>query len=161
MTFEELSKLNMDFAPFMLSLSEGEDNRLSVKIALSYAGKPCELTDLDEPHPVLRGIMNISRPILPDKKHTYEIVFEDYIIYQIGNESYCSGDPADKFTGKYFRIYESSALLRRLGDFSDAQALEDGSFYPGKWRHFGIVTQNHIIDVISASESVVKIFRKT
>lgn len=163
MTFEQLDK-KLEYAlyaPFMLSLSEGADNELTVRIAPSYAGDPHETTEDEEPNPALRELLNKSRPLLPDEKRVYEITFENYIIYQVGNESYCSGDPNDRFSGKFLRIYESSALLNKLGELTDAQLLEDGSHYPGKWTHYGIVTQNHIIDVISLCKPCVNISRGT
>ncbi|MDE6727990.1 MAG: hypothetical protein K2J80_08645 [Oscillospiraceae bacterium] len=162
MTFAELDTElgrmpHSGYAPFMLSLSEGADNELTVRIASSYAGDPHETVEDEEPNPALRRLLNKSRPLLPDEKRVYDITFEDYIIYQVGNESYCSGDPNERFSGKFLRICEKSALLRRLGEFSDAQTLADGTYYPGKWTHYEIVTQNHIIDVVSAHEPVVNI----
>ena len=160
MTFEELDKelerISFgDLAPFMLS--EGVDNELTVRIAPAQAGEPCGITEDDEPNPALRELINKSRPILLDEKRAYTITFEGYIIYQVGNESYCSGDPRDRYSGRSLRICESSALLKRLGEFADAQILADGTFYPGKWTHYRVVTQNHIIDVISANEPIVNI----
>lgn len=84
MTFEELdTKLSSGFAPFMISLSEGGDNELSVTVAPSELGENREL--------------------------------------------------------------------------SDAQVLADGAYYPAKWTHYEIVTQNHIISVISPNKPSVNI----
>lgn len=162
MTFEELDKIfETAYAPFMLALSDCEDNELTVTVAPSYVGEPSDITELDEPNDVLRGLLNKSRPLLPDEKRVYEITFDNYIIYQVGNESFCSGDPNDKYSGKYLRVYERSALLERIGEFSDAQVLDDGTYYPGKWAHYEIVTQNHIIGVISDNAPSVNISTPT
>lgn len=158
MTFQELDKkISGGFAPFMIKLSEGEDNELSVTIMPSEVGEKCEFSEDDEPNPVIRGLLNDSLPILPNENEAYTITFEGYILYQVGNESYCSGSPRDKFTGRFLRVYESSALLEYIGELSDAQILEDGTFYPAKWAHYEIVTQNHIISIISYIEPSVKI----
>ncbi|MDE6731863.1 MAG: hypothetical protein K2J77_03195 [Oscillospiraceae bacterium] len=158
MTFEELdTELSSGFAPFMISLSEGEDNELSVTISPSEVGERRDFSEKDEPNPAIRELLSSSRPILPNENKAFTITFEGYILYQVGNESYCSGDPRDKFTGKFLRVYESSALLERIGELSDAQILKDGTFYPGKWAHYEIVTQNHIISVISLNEPKVSI----
>lgn len=154
MTFEELDKEFVrtspdGLAPFMLSLSDGEDNELTVTIAPSYAGEKRRFSEREEPNSKLRALLNNSRPILPDEKRVYTITFEGYIIYRVGNESYCSGSPNDKYTGRFLRVYEKSALLEHIEEFSDAQMLSDGTYYPGKWSHYEIVTQNHIIGVIS------------
>ena len=46
-------------------------------------------------------------------------------------------------------LFEKSKLLSSLSDITDALQLEDGTFYPGKWAHYRINTQCHVIDVIS------------
>ena len=38
---------------------------------------------------------------------------------------------------------------------TDARRFEDGSYYPGKWTHYGIYTQNHVIDVIAWREPMI------
>lgn len=161
MTFRELDETLGAFAPFMISLSECGDNELSVTITPSEVGEHRGFSEDDEPNPAIRQLLNRSRPILPNEEKAYTITFEGYILYQVGNESYCSGSPRDKFTGRFLRIYESSALLEHIGELSDAQILEDGTFYPAKWAHYEIVTQNHIISVISPYEPVVNISNST
>lgn len=162
MTFEELdSHIGGVYAPFLLSLCDGGDNELSVRIAPSYAGELREIGADEEPNAALRGLISASRPLLPDKKRVYEIVFERYIIYRVGNESFVSGDPNDMYTGKFLRIYEKSFLLDNIGALSDAQTLDSGEYYPGKWRHYEIVTQNHIISVISHNEPIVNVLQGT
>ena len=42
--------------------------------------------------------------------------------------------------GKYLIIFEKSKLLDSLVQMTDARKLEDGSYYPGKWTHYGIYT---------------------
>ena len=160
MKFEELDR-GLEYAPFMLSLSDCTDNELTVRIAEAYAGEPCELTELDEPNAALRGILNRSRPLMPDEQRVYEITFDNYLIYQVGNESFCSGDPNSKYSGKFLRKYERSALLEHLGDFTDAQILEDGTHYPKEWTHYQIITLNHIIDVASLGEPTVNVISPT
>lgn len=161
MTFTELDKTLGGHAPFLLSLNDGEAGELTLRIAPSFVGEQREASESEEPNDALRRLLNESRPLLVSEEREYTITFENYIIYQVGNESYCSGSPNDKYSGRSLRIYESSALLNRLGEFTDAQLLEDGSPYPGKWTHYGIVTQNHIIDIISLSEPNVNISRGT
>lgn len=39
---------------------------------------------------------------------------------------------------------------------TDCSQLEDGSYYPGKWTHYGVFSNNHIIDVISQQEPVIR-----
>lgn len=161
MTFEELDKTFGDYAPFMLSLSEREDNELTVRLAPSSVGEQREFSENDEPNPALRGLLNKSRPLLPETERSLEITFDNYIIYQVGNESFCSGDPNERFRGRFLRIYESSFLLDNISRITDAQTLGDGSYYPSKWTHYRIITMNHIIDVISVGKPIVNISRST
>lgn len=56
-------------------------------------------------------------------------------------------------------IFERSKLLEYLSTATDACQLDDGSFYPDKWIHYGVYTQNHIIDIISQEEP--KVYRKS
>ena len=78
-------------------------------------------------------------------------------MYQIRDESYCSFDPEEIRHGRYLITFEKSKLLSYLGSVTDAGQLGDGSFYPGKWTHYGIYSQNHVIDVISHIPPVITV----
>ncbi|MDE7399488.1 MAG: hypothetical protein K2N06_08185 [Oscillospiraceae bacterium] len=157
MTFEELDEILavMPYAPFMVSLSEGRDNELTVKIAPSLVGESRNVTEEEVPNPQLRKILNDSHPIMLDTERVYEITFDRYIIYQVGNESFCSGNPNDEFSGGFLRVYTRSFLLDNLIRMTDAQICDDGSYYPAKWTHYQIITLNHIVDIISLGEPSV------
>ena len=140
-------------APFLISLSEEPDNALKLVISLSYAGeKGSDVSEL----PALSEILKECRPIYPDKNQTYEILFEQYILYLNRNESYTSWDNSEIYKGKYFILFEKSQLLTILPVLTDCQILSDGTYYPGKYQHYGIYCQNHIIDVISCHEPLIK-----
>ena len=140
-----------DQMPFLEELKEGPDNALRVVILgaivedAAAAGDPCG-------NPVLDQILAQCSPILPDASRKVEILFGDYILYQVRNESYCSYDEREERTGKYLVQYQKSHLLDYLLIATDACRLEDGSCYPGAWKHYGICTQNHIVDVIAQAE---------
>ncbi|MFL0267409.1 hypothetical protein [Candidatus Clostridium radicumherbarum] len=80
-----------------------------------------------------------------------QIDFESYIGYLILNESFAGSDGYEEFDGKAFRIYKKSRYLDfiKVGTF----ASED---YPGPFKHYGIAYLNHIIDVVSISEPIIK-----
>lgn len=82
---------------------------------------------------------------------TWEIVFEDYILYQIRNESFCSFAPEESRTGKYLAVFETSKLLEYLPIAVDAGLLE----HAAPWRHYGVFTQNQIIDIIAQAAPVI------
>ena len=154
LSFEELDFALGDHAPFLMSLSDGLREELHIVISAAEVGNLGDnipdFEDIDETtRQALQGILAKSRPIEINENCLVEICFHDYIIYQIRNESFWSGDPNEVRHGKYLVTFEKSKLLSHLEEITDAQLLDDGSFYPGKWTHYGIYTQNHVIDVIS------------
>lgn len=152
--FEMLDTIFIGHAPFLISMSDGLQEELRLVIAAAeigpVGGRIPELHESDEAtRQALHKILADSRPIEINEQCVYEICFHEYILYQVRNESFCSYDPDEVGRGKYMVLFEKSKLLSRLGDFTDAQQLEDGTFYPGKWTHYCIRTQCHVIDVIS------------
>lgn len=101
------------------------------------------------------GSLADCKPVVSDPSREFEIIFENYIIYQVRNESYGSFDESAEGTGTYLIRFEKSSFLDYLSVATDACRLEDGSFYPAPWKHYGICTQNHIVDVIAQEEPKV------
>ena len=157
LTFKILDSKLGSRAPFLMSLSDGLQEELHIIIAGAKVGNlgdnipDFEETD-DATKQALTEILVGTRPIEIDEQHFYRICFRDYIIYQIRNESYASCGPGEIRHGHYLVVFEKSELLSRLSSITDAQQLDDGSHYPGEWTHYGIFTQNHIIDVIALGE---------
>ena len=157
LSFEELDPMLGRYAPFLISLSDGLEEELRIVIAVSEVGEVgsaggnlADFAGADKAGAqALRRILANARPIEMNENCLYEICFRDYIIYQIRNESFCSYNPDEIRHGKYLIIFEKSQMLSHLGAVTDAQPFDDGSFYPGKWTHYGIYTQNHVIDVVS------------
>lgn len=165
LSFEELDLMLGNHAPFLMSLSDGLQEELHIIISAAEVG---DLGDnipnfevIDETaKQALQGILANTRPIEINENCLFEICFYDYIIYQVRNESFWSGDPNEIRHGKYLIIFEKSELLSHLEEITDAQQLEDGSFYPDEWTHYGIYTQNHVIDVISHCSPVISHYVK-
>ena len=165
LTFEKLDLMLGNHAPFLVSLSDGVQEELHIVIAAAEVGEVDDnipdLEDMDEAtRQVLRGILNDTRPIEINERCLFEICFHDYIIYQIRNESFCSFDPHEVRHGKSLITFEKSKLLSHLTDITDAQQLDDGSFYPDRWVHYGIYTQNHVIDVVSHCPPIISRYTK-
>lgn len=154
LSFEALDPMLGEQAPFLVSLSDGLQQELNIVIAAAQLGKTgCKM-------PCFTEILSSARPIETDESCMFRIRFPNYIIYQIRNESYYSYDPEEVRHGRYLITFEKSRLLSRLSEITDAQQLGDGSFYPGKWTHYGIYTQNQITDVVSHCPPVVSRFTK-
>ncbi len=145
---------SLSHAPFLLKLEENEDNTLRIIVSLARVGEKEDI-DLDAFDSTLKDILSGARPIYPSDDEIFEIIFEDYILHLTRNESYTSFDSREIRKGRYFIIYDESKLLDTLPLITDCQICSDGSAYPGEWKHYGILCQNHIIDIISHNEPTV------
>ena len=152
---------NLAEMPFVVSLTDSVDNTLTVKVALPMVGEVGEGA-CETGIPALNEMLSRSRPVYPDTENVYEITFTHYIVYQTRNESYVVADNYEECRGKYFSVYTRSRLLDSLPQITIAQKSDDGSFYPGKWTHYEIAAQNHIIDVIATKPpSVRKLYKQS
>ena len=143
-----------ELAPFVISINDDMDNLLKIMLSLpSVGGKDSNIEDTGVDK--LNELLKNCAPIYPDEGSIYEIMFENYIMYQTRNESYCSWDDYEIRKGNFLILFERSRLLDQLQNITDCQVLDDGSYYPAKWKHYGIVSQNHIIDIISQQEPVI------
>lgn len=146
--------------PFLASLSDGLEEQLHLmltpsKVGAFGEGKPSRD---EEPNETLRRILATARPMEADEDTICEIIFEDYLLYQIRNESYTSGDPDEVRCGRWLSVCERSKLLSDIGRYTDAQQLADGSCYPDQWKHYQIITQRHIVDVVAICEPIVRVW---
>ena len=153
--FLQADALVGDSAPFLSVLEESPDNELHIKIKPAFLGEmaPEMMDGLDEP---IVSVVAKCRPLLPSKR-VIDIRFEDYIMYQVRNESYAVPPRKDAQQGNYLIIYEKSPLLDYLLASTNTCQGKDGSWYPDPWQHYGICTQNQIIDIISHRAPVLTI----
>lgn len=154
LTFENVDRMLGSHAPFLISLSDGMQEELHIVIAAAEVGAVRDnIPDFEgvneAARQTLHKIMADTRPIEINERCLFEICFDNYILCQIRNESFCSFDPHEIRQGRYLITFDKSKLLSHLSEITDAQQLADGSFYPGKWTHYGIYTQNHVIDIVS------------
>lgn len=139
--------------PHVLQILDAPGNVLRVLVALTKQGLP---PYTDNCPPMLQQVLSPSIELCPNMEELFEITFEGYILYQVGNESYCRPAPAEQFRGQYFLVFDCSCLLQRLEEFSDCQQLPDGSCYPAPWKHYGICALDHTIHVISPNEPIIQ-----
>ena len=154
-TFAPVDKTLGDHIPFLISLEENGENELHIVLSAAVVGENTpDMTDgLTAP---VAEVVSKCSPILPGNK-TIDIRFDNYILYQVRNESYASPDRTEARHGKYLCVFAESKLLAYLETVTDVQRGENGSTYPGSWRHYGIRTQNQIIDVVSHFEPMVTV----
>ena len=136
-------------APFVLSITDNADNELSIILSLAKIAQKC-ITDDDNTK--LNEILKNAIPVQADGDNIYEIVFERYIIYQCRNESYTAFDDTEIRSGKYLVTFERSRLL----DFYENVIFDfDSIDTKTKRKHYGIISANHIIDVIANEPPII------
>lgn len=153
-TFPQADALLGDRAPFLSALEESPDNELHIKISIAFVGEmePARLDGLD---PSVSAVVANCRPLLPSSR-VIDIRFENYIMYQVRNESFSRIDRQAR-QGRYMATYDQSFLLNHLAEMTDVQQGSDGSFYPAPWKHYSIFTQNQVIDIVSHCEPVLTV----
>lgn len=142
---EEVNQYSQ-LAPFVISVKDDIDNQLSIIIALPkhINSKP----DYDDQR--ISKILSNATQVGADIDRMYEIRFETCIIYQCRNESYTSYVPNEIVRGKYLVIYEQSPLLDYYKN-----VISDKDYEKLNRKHYGIFSENHIIDVISNEPPII------
>ena len=137
-------------APFVLSVTDNADNELIIILSLAKIGQKC-ITDDDNTK--LNEILKNAIPVQADGDNIYEIVFERYIIYQCRNESYTAFDNTEIRSGKYLVTFERSRLLDYYKNvIFDFDSIDTKT----KREHYGIISANHIIDVIANEPPIIR-----
>ena len=100
----------------------------------------------------VQKILFDSYPVYEDMERVYEIKFESYIIYQCRNESYTYWQKDEVRKGKYLIIFEKSRFL----DYYESVIFDfDSDDWKSNRKHYGIYTENHIIDVIANKPPII------
>lgn len=154
-TLSQADLLLGDHAPFLARLEESPDNELYIKLYAAETGKVGEEIPEGVSQPVAE-VLSKTRPIRPGSR-VIHLRFDSTILYQVRNESFCLPDRAEVRHGRYLAVCEKSRLLDMLPAVADVHRNEDGSWYPGPWTHYLILTQNQIIDVISHVEPRISV----
>lgn len=135
---------------FLIKLEEGEENSLKVVVSLSTYGEVGENIP-DDAKGVIRSILKKAKPLYSDNEEVYEIYFENYVMYQVRNETFTSFDEEEIRKGNRLIIFEKSKLL----DYVKTVIWADEKYFDG-YKHYGIYTENQIIDIISQVEPTIR-----
>src|SRR5690606_36455858 len=81
----------------------------------------------------------------------FEVVWDTYISYSARNESFCSWDKAEEWSGNAFRTYTKSKFL----DFVATGTFASND-YPGPFVHYEIVRSVNVVDVASEQPPTVR-----
>jgi hypothetical protein len=131
---------------YLRELTEPRDNALSVIVDEGLIGEPEDV--------VLPGgvPLNGSSPIeVTPASRAFELSWPSYVAYSVRNESFCVPDGSEEFQGQRLCRYSRSHYL----DFV-ARATIARTEYPGPLVHYGVICLNHVIDVVSIDEPVVR-----
>ncbi len=137
---------------FLLKTEETENNCIKFTVALSRIDE--KTADTANDIPAVQTLIEKSAPLRPDANEIYEIIFDNYIIHQTRNESFCSWDDYEIREGTNFIIFTKSRLLDTLPQLIDCE-LTNIVFSPNKAKHYGIYCLDHIIDIISCYEPTI------
>ena len=92
------------------------------------------------------------RPVeVTDASKWFEVVWDTYISYSVRNESFCSWDETEEWSGNAFRTYTKSKFL----DFVSTGTFASND-YPGPFVHYEIVCSDHVVDVASEHPPTVR-----
>ena len=85
-----------------------------------------------------------------EESNTFELIWNEYVVYSLLNESYANVDDEERYDGNRFRVYSKSHFIEYTSRASFANAD-----CPGPTQHFGIVCENHVVNVISAAPPTI------
>jgi hypothetical protein len=136
---------------FMSEISEPEQNVL--RLVLQEAEASPETVS----HNIGGTVIENLHPVEPtERSRTFELKWKQYIAYSVRNESFASPDDDSevRVSGRLFRTYSKSHFL----DFVRRATIATEQ-YPGPYTHFCLVSDCHVIDVISTRLPEVQILR--
>ena len=141
---------NDDILPYILKICDSTNNILKIIVTLPLLGeKGSEVTNTGNKE--LDEILKESYPVLINYNEIYEIVFENYIMYQIRNESFANPDENTKISGKYFVIIKNSSYLKMVKSITFYYDM-----FGDRYTHYGILSWNHVVDIISAEKPKIR-----
>ncbi len=91
-------------------------------------------------------IENLRRVEPTERSRIFELTWKQYIAYSVTNESFAlpDDDSSVRTSGRLFRTYSKSHFLNFV--LRSTVASEQ---YPGPFKHFCVVSEMHVIDIVS------------
>lgn len=147
---EYFDEVNESGYGFLTKLKEMSGNRNSLLLNIQAQKKSAK-----EEYIIISGkSMGPMRRIFTDGTCAkYEIYFAHYISYNVYNESYIVQNE-DIYIGTTLRIYSKSKYLDFITEFTTADYI-----WPGELKHYAVLSQNHVVDIVSTFEPIIKRLR--
>jgi hypothetical protein len=139
MESNEFVEIDSCYSLFLREITEPSENSLRLLLEEAFV-LPEEATvtvsgvGVKKGHPI-RSI---------EGSRLFEIAWAFYVAYSVRNESYVASDESEEFSGRVARIYSKSHFLDYL-----ARATFACNGHPGPLKHIGLVSESHIVDVVS------------
>lgn len=83
----------------------------------------------------------------------FEVQWPRYVAYSVRNESYTAWDDYEEFTGRRLRVYTKSRFLDYVRSATGPWGLS------AEPKHWGVVCENHVVDVMSDVDPQVTLLR--
>jgi len=148
----ELTKvIDSCYTIFIREISEPQENVL--RLVLQEA----EVSSETVAHEIGGTVIENLHPVEPTKSsRIFELTWKQYIAYSVRNELFASpdGDSEVRASGRRFRTYSKSHFL----DFVSRATIANEQ-YPGPFQHFCVVSEMHVIDVVSTQIPEIRTLR--
>jgi len=125
---------------FVTTIYEPAQNQLSIEVALG------QVSQIEEDFPIGNKSLSGYRIFFDDTSEKYRLHFHSYISYFIVNEGF-ELEETGKYSGDRIREYQQSSFI----DFCKQQTFAFEMIEESTIKHFMIVTQNHIVNILTAS----------
>ncbi len=150
MSLAELTQMiDSCYTIFMREISESEENVL--RLVLQEA----EVSPETVSHKLGGTVIDNLHPVeTTERSRTFELKWKQYIAYSVTNESFSSPDDESnvRASGRLFRVYLKSHFL----DFVSRATIANEQ-YPGPSTHFCVVSETHVVDIVSAQMPEIRI----
>jgi len=149
-TLTELTQIiDSCYTIFVREISEPQENVL--RLVLQEA----EVSSETVSHEIGGTVIENLHPVEPtERSRTFELTWKQYIAYSVTNESFASpdDDSAVRASGRLFRTYSKSHFLNFV-----SRATIASEQYPGPFKHFCLVSEMHVIDIVSTQIPEIQI----
>jgi len=143
--FDEINKLEY---LYLSNIIEPFDNQLLITVKSSTISD--DETDLFVAGKNLGPVKSLS---FDGPGTKYECFFKSYCRYTITNESFTALNENDERIGRLFCLYSKSNYLDYIRDTTPVNYTYD---YDNTLKHYAFNCQNHIIDIITIDQPVIK-----
>jgi hypothetical protein len=145
----EFDEIDSCYSLFLREIMEPSDNALRLLLEEAFvlheeATVTVSGVEIKEGHPI-RSV---------EGSRLFEVVWDFYVAYSVRSESFVARDESEEFSGRFARIYSKSHFLDYV-----SRATFACNEHPGPLQHIGIVSERHVIDVVSTEPPRVRQIR--